>query len=163
VSQALSVFLERYSPPSNMRSNKQAQQNEAEHLRDVLLRYAPQEATTSWTKSVLNAVAENARTRAWPVVREVEQVAEAMRPNRPFAISNKQPFDDIQISAHRINNGEAVGHRFLFGIRAKKLVENGKVTMEQIEKLRSALFKSCEAAYGKERALQLQNEWFAYP
>lgn len=146
-----------------MRYNKQAQQNEAEHLRDVLLRYAPQEAAASWARNVLNAVAENARTRAWPVVREVEQVAKAMRADRPLAISNKQPFDDIQINARRINNGEAVGHRFLFGIRARKLVESGKVTMEQIEKLRSALFKSCEAAYGKERALQIQNEWFAYP
>mgnify|MGYP001091225397 CR=1 FL=1 len=146
-----------------MRNNKQAQQDEAEHLRDVLLRYAPQEDAASWTKNVLNAVAENARTRAWPVVREVEQVAKAMRPNRPQASSFNQPFDAIQINARRINSGEGVGDLWLFGNRAKRLVESGKVTMKQIEKLRLDLFESYKSTYGKERALRLQNEWLAKP
>ncbi|WP_417273487.1 hypothetical protein [Celeribacter halophilus] len=161
VAQVLTIFLERHSPPTNMRNNKQAQQDEAEHLLDVLLRYAPQEGAGSWTKLVLKAVAENAKTRAWPIVREVEQVAKAMRPNRHPATSRKQTVDDIQINARRINNGEAVGDRWLFGDRAKNLVESGLVTMERIEQLRSALYEHCASVYGKERALKLRNEWFA--
>jgi len=94
VSQRLTRFLDRFSPPASIKDNPTAMQDEAEGLLKQLLRYAPREHVGPWCDRVLERCAEVMKTRAWPTVFEISAACNALRRD----ISAEGPDNGVEVS-----------------------------------------------------------------
>ncbi len=74
ISMAFTRWLQRYSPPAQIRDNQQAQQDEVDALLSVLMRSAPQSEAGTWVARVLDRLEYRMKTRAWPTKGELAEV-----------------------------------------------------------------------------------------
>ena len=149
----LGPFLKRYSPPNVIRENAEAQQAEAETLRKILMRYAPEHGVKEWAKKVLGVVAERAKHRTWPMPSELGSVAKEHRAPKQSGTSDFA-LDPVKINAERIARGEAIGDSWIYGKLAHRLLESGLVTEDHLAPYRSGLFFAECDVYGKDVALR---------
>lgn len=79
LSNRLTAFLDRRSPPQRIASNAAALAAEARAVLAAVLRFAPGNGYEAWWEAVERRIAETSRTRAWPTEAEVADAAKAVR------------------------------------------------------------------------------------
>lgn len=85
ISEELTRFLDRYSPPRSIAANTVAMQDELNELLRVLLNHAPKADYTDWTVNALRHLAGRMKTRSWPTVGELTDAVNAMQRGRQVA------------------------------------------------------------------------------
>ena len=119
-------WLERFSPPANIKDNPRAAQDSADALLKVLLRFAPQSAYEPWVNRALDQTEWQMKTRAWPTVHEIGAVCSNMRKDDPRAEVEQEKADPFESAAHRIREGKPVGDMWLYGHHAHQIVARGR-------------------------------------
>lgn len=150
----LGRWLERYSPPRSMVENEQAQADEVEALLRVLLKYAPSADYEGWVNAALDRCAYQMKTRAWPTMGELGAVCSNMKKEGVgFKVGEvAEPKDMAQMTADRMNKGEAIGEGWIYGVAACELAQRGLVDRETMTRYRSAAFFQRREMYGEEAA-----------
>jgi hypothetical protein len=159
ISGLLTRWLERYTPPAQIRDNQRAQQDEAEALLAVLLRFAPQADYGAFVARALDQLEYQMKTRAWPTKGELGAVCSNMRKDAPRPDDLTGPdMAPEAITARRMERGETVGEGWLYGRSAVELIATGAVTRETMERYRSAAYLSRKALYGEAAAAAWEAE-----
>lgn len=78
LSQMLSGILGRLSPPRGLAGNDAAQSEEIKSLLRALSRCAPSQGYRDWFEKFSDALASRMKTRAWPIVSEIEAAANSL-------------------------------------------------------------------------------------
>lgn len=78
LSQMLSGILGRLSPPRGLAGNDAAQSEEIKSLLRALSRCAPSQGYRDWFEKFSDALASRMKTRAWPIVNEIEAAAASL-------------------------------------------------------------------------------------
>lgn len=151
----LTRWLERYSPPANIRDKPRAQQDEAEALLSVLMRFAPQAEYVPWVEKALDQLEYQMKTRAWPTKGELGSVCSNLRKETRQQVTDAtQPDrDPASVAARRMEAGEPVGEGWLYGIEACELIAKGLVSEDRMRAYRSAMFHARKSTYGEAAAL----------
>lgn len=79
---ALTASLERFSPPRHIAGNPAALEQEVSQLLDAFARFAPSQGFEEWWISVTSELGRRIKTRAWPLVGEVELACQNIRQAR---------------------------------------------------------------------------------
>jgi len=158
LSERFNEWLDRYAPPRFIADKPQAMQDEADVLLRIVARHAPTEGYAEWLDGVLRALTEGMQARTWPTGGEVSKAC--MKANTFSGKASRAApewiLDPMEVSASRINAGEAVGDGWLYGRRCVELLRSGRVTQEQVNRCRSALFFSFKDVYGEAEALRME-------
>lgn len=88
IAEKLTRFLARFSPPTSIRDNPQAMQDETDALLRRLLHHGPANGAGQWAEKVLQACEVHMQTRAWPTVREVDRACDEQRRLHPPQAAN---------------------------------------------------------------------------
>ena len=153
VSQILSRWLDRYSPPLSMKDKPRAIQDEAEALLRVLLKFAPQDGYAGWINRALDQLEYQMKTRAWPTKGELGSVCSNMRKEAHEAGGSVAwVLDPVEIAAKRINDKGMVGDEWIYGKRALELTSRNLVTEGQLNEYRSTLFFNMKETWGEDKA-----------
>ena len=83
---SLTAFLERFTPPRHIAGNPDAVRQEVAQLTDAFARFAPRDGFQTWWLGVTNELVRRMKTRAWPMVAEVETACQAARMARQGAM-----------------------------------------------------------------------------
>lgn len=81
--EALEAFLSRFSPPRHIADNPQAIEAEAAQIVAAFARFAPADGFADWWQRVTTELVRRMKTRAWPLVSEVEAACQAARSASP--------------------------------------------------------------------------------
>jgi hypothetical protein len=148
-------WLERYSPPAQIRENERAQQDEAQALLGVLLRFAPQTGYADFVALVIDRVEFQMKTRAWPTKGELGAVCSNLRKEgaKPTDITGGPDMSPPAVNARRMQRGEAVAEGWLWGVNACDLIATGLIDEPTMTRYRSAAFMARKAIYGEDAAL----------
>ena len=76
---SLMAFLGRFSPPRSIAGNPAAMAEETDHLLSAFARFAPRDGFQTWWLNVTTELVRRMKTRAWPMVAEVEAACQAAR------------------------------------------------------------------------------------
>lgn len=76
---SLVAFLERFSPPRSIAGNPAAMAEETDQLLAAFARFAPRDGFQTWWLATTNELVRRMKTRAWPMVGEVETACQAAR------------------------------------------------------------------------------------
>lgn len=159
IARAFSQWLESYSPPRSIAGKPDAMQREAERLTAVLVKFAPSEGYLGWVDSVLEQVAYQMKTRAWPTVAEIGAAcSNARKAGRNDGGPQPTALDVYEIAAMRMKSGEAVGEPYLYGREAVEMIARGLIDEATMTKYRSAAFFARKQAHGEESALLWEAE-----
>jgi hypothetical protein len=154
-------YLDRYSPPRHL-ANPKAQQAEVDALLMAILGYAPQMGYGEWLDRVCRELDRNAKTRAWPIVSEVNAACRAVTVARDTANRPAAPMaSDVTLAAKAMNAGEAVGDHWLFGRRCVELIRTGEVMQDTLRRYRSAWYFHLKDTYGEVEARRMEAEALA--
>lgn len=151
----LTRWLERYSPPSQIRDNQRAQQDEAQALLAVLLRFAPQAGYAEFVARAFDQLEYQMKTRAWPTKGELGAVCSNLRKETVKAVdlTGGDDMSPASINARRMQRGEPVGEGWLYGTNACDLIATGLVDEATMTRYRSGAFLARKATYGEATAL----------
>lgn len=69
---AVVAFLSRFSPPRSIAGSAEAMSDEVIQITDAVARFAPRVGFQDWWPAVGTAIVQRMKTRAWPMVSEVE-------------------------------------------------------------------------------------------
>lgn len=153
VSQILSRWLDRYSPPLSMKDKPRAIQDEAEALLRVLLKFAPQDGYAGWINRALDQLEYQMKTRAWPTKGELGSVCSNMRKDAAeLSRGEAWVLDPAIIAANRIEAKSPIGDEWLYGKRALELVDRNLATEGQLKEYRSSLFFMMKDQWGEAKA-----------
>ena len=153
IAKGLAEWLALYSPPRNIAGKPEEVQREMDRLIAVMVKFAPQEGYNGWVASVLDQLAYQLKTRAWPTVGELGSAcSNARKASRP---EGAQTFtmDLYELTANRMKAGEPVGEAYLYGREAVEMIARGLVDQETMTKYRSAAFFARKDIQGEEAAL----------
>lgn len=153
-------WLERYSPPAQIRENERAQQDEAQALLGVLLRFAPQAGYADFVARVIDRIEFQMKTRAWPTKGELGAVCSQVRKDapQPTDITGGPDMAPASINARRMQRGEPVGEGWLWGTNACDLIATGLVDEATMTRYRSGAFLARKDLYGEAAALAWEAE-----
>ncbi|MGR3524864.1 MAG: hypothetical protein ACU0CT_02555 [Paracoccaceae bacterium] len=73
----------------------------------------------------------------------------------------KWALNPMEIAAHRMNEGEAVGDEWLYGQNAARLIASGLVPADTMRKYRSALYFAAKDDCGADIAKTMEAGWLA--
>lgn len=110
------AWLDRYSPPANLKANDTARQSEIDAHVAILARYTPGDRQSEWVARVTGALDRSMQTRAWPTIREIEAACMAIRREDAEAAppstqaDARQSIDPFQIAAKRIQKSHHRHH-----------------------------------------------------
>lgn len=154
------AWLERYSPPRIMAERPEAAQQEADTLLRIIGRYAPTQDYAAWLDGILRTLTEGMTARTWPTGGEISKACKeasrfAAKPVEPEVVGER---DEAQTAARKMNDGQHVGEGWLYGVGACELAARGLVTLDTMQRYRSAAFHSRKLMYGEPAALQWENE-----
>lgn len=150
----LSRWLERYSPPAMIRENPRAQQDEADALLSVLVKFAPRSEPGPWVHRALDRLEYQMKTRAWPTKGELGSVCSNLRKERPTDIAGEgADMRPEAVAARLMQAGKHVGEGWLYGRLAVEMIAAQLVDRETMERYRSAAFLSRKATQGEAAAL----------
>lgn len=159
IANAFGRWLERYSPPAQIRDNQRAQQDEVESLIGVVLRFAPASDYLPWLAAVLDQVEYQMKTRAWPTKAEIGAACSNKRKTdaqmRPQVAEVKGP---IQIIAEKIRRKEPIGDSWLYGRCALDLLASGEVRESDLDEYRKAHFFALRDFYGEDKARAMERD-----
>ena len=148
-------WLDRFTPPTRLKANDQARQDEAESLFKVLLRSAPQTGYADWVAGVLLVTEGTMKTRAWPTVHELGAACANSR-KKPTGPKEEVQFDHLRINANRIHAGESVGDGYLYGRAAHEMIAKGYILEGDLDRHRSSLFFGMKKIWGEQEALRIE-------
>lgn len=154
-------WLERYSPPAQIRDNSRAQQDEVTALLGVLLRFSPITGYADFVAKVIDRIEFQMKTRAWPTKGELGAVCSDVRKSAATGRTDMTGDADLSaeaITARRMQRGEPVGEGWLWGANACELIRRGLVDRQTMSAYRSGAFLSRKATYGEEEALRWEAE-----
>lgn len=97
--QMLSGMLGRLSPPRGIANSQQAMGEEIAALTKSLSRAAPSQGYRAWFDDFADALASRAKTRAWPIVSEIEAAARAVADRSAQTSSGPGNADFYEIKA----------------------------------------------------------------
>ena len=159
----LTRWLERYTPPAQIRENERAQQDEAQALLAVLLRFAPQTGYGDFVAKAFDQLEYQMKTRAWPTKGELGAVCSNLRKEAPRAtdITGNADMTAEAITARRMQRGEPVGEGWLYGRAAVELIAAGLVDRETMTRYRSLAFFARKDLYGEAAAKAWEAEAIA--
>lgn len=168
----MSRWLTRYVPPTHLRADAGARQDEIDAIVGALMRYAPKTDVERWIDRITERLDHAMQTRAWPAVREVVDACMAIRREDQQAASaapreqgEAPSFDVFQATANAIHAGRAVGESYLWGRNAVVLLRRKLVTRAEIDALRRAAYYGHLTTHGEDAAeawLELAEEQHAY-
>lgn len=160
LSEAFNAFLARYSPPRHMQASPETMQAEADALFRVVMKFAPSTDYENWLDAVLEQLAYQMKTRAWPTVHEVGSSARNISRSRSEASPKhtEVTLNKFDIMAGKVREGLPVGDGYLYGKMAVEMVEGGYILETELTRHRSALFFGMRDAWGEERALEKEAE-----
>lgn len=144
-------FLDRFSPPANLKGNEQATADTRAAIVRAISRMLPSDGFTDQLTALLDEIENRAETRAWPTVFEVNRAAQAIAKAGVRAPSQVKLADPVTINANRITAGEPVSGDWLFGRRARRLLDAG-VTKASLDAYRDGAFQHHAEVYGEEAA-----------
>lgn len=155
IARTFAQWLESYSPPRSIAGKSDAMQREAERLTAVLVKFAPSEGYLGWVDSVLEQVAYQMKTRAWPTVAEIGAAcSNARKEARALGPVPSVAMDIYELNANRMKAGEAVGECYLYGREAVEIIARGLIDEATMTKYRSAAFFARKKHQGEESALR---------
>ena len=99
LSQLLSALLGRLSPPRSIAGSERAMGEEVAALAKALSRAAPSQGYRAWFDDFADALASRAKTRAWPIVSEIEAAARAVADRSAQSSSGADNADFYEIKA----------------------------------------------------------------
>lgn len=99
LSQMLSGVLGRLSPPRGIANSERAMGDEVAALAKALSRAAPSQGYRAWFEDFSDALASRAKTRAWPIVSEIEAAAKAVADRSAQSSSGPDNADYYEIKA----------------------------------------------------------------
>lgn len=81
LSHRLSDLLARLSPPASIKANADAQRAEIAQMLKSIQRAAPTSGYQNWWQDFEEALSRRMKTRAWPIISEIEAAAEIISPD----------------------------------------------------------------------------------
>jgi len=155
-------WLERYSPPAQIRENERAQQDEARALLGVLLRFAPSSGYADFIATALDRLEYQMKTRAWPSKGEIGAVCSNLRKEgRQVAVDmtgEAVDMTDAAVAARRMRAGAPVGEFALWGSLAVEIAARGLIDADIMRQYRSGAFFARKAASDEAAALAWEAE-----
>ena len=159
ISGILLRWLERYSPPSSIKENARAQQDEAESLLSVLLKFSPAREPAPWINRALRNLDYRMKTRAWPTTAELAEVCRDILKDDPTSPRAEEiDMRPEAITARRMQNGDPVGESWLYGRLACDLIAAGLIDRGTMDAYRSGAFLARKAMHGEAAALSWEVE-----
>lgn len=160
ISGILLRWLERYVPPAAMKENARAQQDEAESLLAVLLKFAPAPEPGQWVHRVLRSLDYRVnKYRSWPTTAELaEACSDILKDDPKSPRAEGLDMRPEAITARRMEKGEPVGESWLYGRQACELIASGLITKAQMDAYRSGAFLQRREAYGEAEAIAWEAE-----
>lgn len=159
ISQILTRWLERFTPPVGIRGNPRAAQDAADALLRALLRSAPQADYAPWVRDVLDRVEDQMKTRAWPTVAELSAACRTLRKDTPRGDAEPVEVDRFELAARRIRAKQPVGDEWIYGRDAHEIVARGLVSEGDLAAYRSGLFFQLRSAWGEDCARAVEAEF----
>lgn len=154
-------WLERYSPPAQIRDNSRAQQDEVTALLCVLLRFAPQNKYLDFIAKVIDQTEFQMKTRAWPTKGEIGAVCINVLKSNPqgrIDMTGLVDMSNVAITARKMKRGDSVGEGWLYGINACELIRRGLVDRHTMDAYRTGAFLARRATSGEAEALKWEAE-----
>lgn len=154
-------WLERYSPPAQIRDNSRAQQDEVTALLGVFLRFAPQDGYADFIAKVIDQTEFQMKTRAWPTKGEIGAVCSNVRKSNPqdqIDMTGSADMSNEAITARKMQRGDPVGEGWLYGINSCELIRRGMVDRHTMDAFRSGAFLARRVTYGEAEALKWEAE-----
>lgn len=159
IARIFAEWLQFYSPPRQIAGKPELMQRESERLLGVIVKMAPQEGYIGWVGTVLDVVASNMKTRAWPTVAEIGAAcSNARKEARKDGPAQPTEMDVYEIAAMRMKSGQPVGEPYLYGREAVEIIARGLIDQETMTRYRSAAFFARKDAQGEESALRWEAE-----
>ncbi len=160
IAKGLADWLALYSPPRNIAGKPDDVQREMDRLIAVLVKFAPVEGYNGWVQSVLDQLAYQMKTRAWPTVGELGAACSNAR--KAARDANPQApvigLDVYELNASRMKAGEPVGEGYLYGREAVEIIARRLIDQETMTRYRSAAFLTRKQAHGEASALAWEAE-----
>jgi hypothetical protein len=149
-------WLERRSPPAQIRENERAQQDEALSLIGAILRFAPHSGYSEFTVKALDQIECEMRARAWPTKGELVDVCATLRreidARRTDLSAGDRDMSPAAIAARKMLAGEPVGEGWLYGTDACELISKRLIDEATMRRYRSGAYAARRAIFGDDAA-----------
>jgi hypothetical protein len=130
-------LLNGYEPPRARADDPSWQKQEISDVSDAVNSSIPKDATETSIPRLFERMRrdlkKSAKTRAWPITREIVEAIKERTPKKDFEASQVAAFDSDTIAAMRINNGEGVAETYIIGSAADRLIEKNLVTPKTLD------------------------------
>lgn len=155
-------WLERYSPPAQIRDNERAQQDEALALIGVILRFAPRSGYGDFTAKALDQIEYQMKTRAWPTKGELGAVCSNLRKEvergRTDLSGEERDMSPAAITARKMLAGVPVGEGWLYGTSACELIATRLIDEATMRRYRNGAYSARKATQGEAVAMRWREE-----
>ena len=157
------AWLRGYSPPRSMEGDVERQHAEKLSLLRIVLKFSPMEDFGRFITEALDECAVLMKTRAWPTQNELASAFRNHRKENSHVFS-KQPSasdfkrDFAEITAAKMQRGEAVGEGWLYGILACEMIARRLIDKDTMTKYRSSAYFNRKEFYGEESAIEWERE-----
>ena len=130
-------LLNGYEPPRSRADDPSWQKQEISDVADAVNSSIPKDATAEGIPRLFERMRrdlkKSAKTRAWPITREIVEAIKERTPKKDFEASQVAAFDSDTIAAKRINNGEGVAETYIIGSASARLIEKKLITAKALE------------------------------
>jgi len=130
-------LLNGYEPPRSRADDPSWQKQEISDVSDAVNSSIPKDATEQGITRLFDRMRrdlkKSAKTRAWPITREIVEAIKERTPKKDFEAAQAAAFDSDSVAAKRINNGEGVAETYIIGSAAARLIEKNLVTAKVLE------------------------------
>ena len=159
----LSDFIELLDAPFAIRQDANKQGRELSDIVEALNGCITSQINAEQFTSILDRIRKSLRasqdTRIWPTIKAFTKAAGEAATRKDMAATNRVvAFDRHAIAARRIHAGESIGQSHIWGRDAAILEADGKVTEQQLEQYREAIFTNICDLHGEAYAKKVIQE-----
>jgi hypothetical protein len=159
----LSDFIELLDAPFAIRQDSNKQGRELSDIVEALNGCITSQINAEQFNSILDRIRKSLRasqdTRTWPTIKAFTKAAGEAATRKDITETNRVvAFDRHEIAARRIHAGESVGQSYIWGRDAAILEADGKVTEQQLEQYRQAIFTNICDLHGEKYAQKVIQE-----
>ena len=159
----LSDFIELLDAPFAIRQDAIKQGREINDIIEALNGCITSQINAEQFNSILDRIRKSLRasqdTRTWPTIKAFTKAAGEAATRKDITATNRIiAFDRHEIAARRIHAGESVGQSYIWGRDAAMLEADGKVTEQQLEQYRQAIFTNICDLHGEKYAQKVIQE-----
>lgn len=156
---AFKRWLERYSPPLNIRNNSRAVDDEANALFGVLLKLAPNRGYNAFLETVFDQLEYQMKTRTWPTKNELGAACSNVRKENKHSYRDadeprQKAISEADRIAQKMLDGGPVPETWLYGKRADELLATGFVDDHHLGQYKQVAYNSRANLYGQTSAEQ---------